>query len=78
MMSHISPGTDIYTADNDKIGQVKEVRGGYFKVDAMGQPDYWLETACCASGYTGGEVHLVFTKDKLGEHKIDEARVKAA
>ena len=78
MAANLAPGTDIYTSDGDKIGEVKEVRGRYFKVNAAGQPDYWLETECCAAGYTSGDVRLVFTKDKLGDHKIDESMVQAA
>jgi hypothetical protein len=78
MAANLSPGTDIYTSDDDKIGTVKEVRGRYFKVDAAGQTDYWLETECCAAGYTSGDVHLVFSKDQLGEHKVDEKMVQAA
>ena len=78
MASNISPGTDVYTSDGDKIGEVKEVRGRYFKVDASGQPDYWLETECCASDYAGGDVRLVFAKDKLGDHKVDATVVPSA
>jgi hypothetical protein len=78
MAANLSAGTDVYTSDGDKIGEVKEVRGRYFKVDAAGQPDYWLETECCAAGYTSGDVRLVFPKDMLGDHKIDESMVQAA
>jgi len=75
MNSMMATGTEVYTSDGDKLGEVKEIRGPYFKVDAAGQPDYWLETECCAAGYSGGDVRLVFPKDKLGDHKVDDSKV---
>ena len=35
-------GSDIFTADRERLGVVKEVSGNYFKVNAPMQPDYWL------------------------------------
>ena len=77
MGSEISTGVEVYTSDNDKIGKVKEVRGEHFKIDAGGQPDYWLARSC-VSGNGANGIRLSFDKDHLGESKIDEARVAAA
>jgi hypothetical protein len=77
MSENITPGLDVYTLDDDKIGEVKEVRGRYFKVDAAGMPDYWLARECI-SDYTGGKVRLAFDKDHLGDNKVDESMVDAA
>jgi hypothetical protein len=68
------PGTDVYTSDGDKIGQVSEVRGDAFKVDASMMPDYWLPLDCVDSADAGG-VRLDCSKDELGDHKVDEPKV---
>ena len=63
-------GAKVFTSDGDEIGKVKEVAGTCFKVDASMQPDYWLGTDAIASS-TGGDVRLAFTKDRLGDLKMD-------
>ena len=63
-------GSFVYTADGERVGTVKEMRGGCFKVDASMQPDYWLRMECVRSA-TGGQVTLSFDKDRLGDHKVD-------
>ncbi len=69
-------GQTVHTLDGDKIGEVKEVRGDYFKVDASMQPDYWLSCECIRGGAVAGEkVMLNFDKDKLGDMKVDEKSV---
>jgi hypothetical protein len=67
-------GAEIFTSDGDKIGEVKEVQGSYFKVNAAMQPDYWLPISSVAST-TGGRVMLSFHKDHLGDYKTAEPRV---
>ena len=61
-------GSKVHTADGDKLGEVKEIRGSHFKVNASMQPDYWLDTTCIA-GVDGGHVRLAFAKDRLDEYK---------
>lgn len=34
------------------------------------QPDYWLDTTCISS-MIGNEVLVSFTKDRLGDYKLD-------
>lgn len=63
-------GAEVYTADGDKLGTVKEVAGSCFKVDARMQPDYWLSSDCVTSATAGG-VRLSFDKDRLGDAKVD-------
>lgn len=64
-------GCEIYTADGDKLGTVKEVQGTYFKVDAAMQPDYWLSTECIRGGTVGNRVDVSFAKSELGTYKRD-------
>lgn len=63
-------GARVYTADGDELGKVKEVSGACFKVDAAMQPDYWLASDCL-TGSTGEGLRLNFTKDQLGDMKLD-------
>jgi hypothetical protein len=67
---NITPGADVLTRDGDKIGEVGEMRGTFFKVNANMQPDYWLETDTVGE-VTGNRVMLVFDKDDLGDYKHD-------
>ena len=63
-------GCPIYTADDDTLGTVKEVRGSAFKVDAPRQPDYWLSTGSIRLAGTN-RIDLAFPKDRLGDYKLD-------
>jgi hypothetical protein len=63
-------GADVYTADGDKLGKVKEVSGDCFKVDASMRPDYWLARDCITSA-AGNDVQLGFNKNQLGDVKLD-------
>jgi hypothetical protein len=63
-------GAEVLTLDGDKLGEVKEVSGICFKVDAPMQPDYWLARDCI-DGMTGDAVRLNVTRDQLGDMKLD-------
>ena len=63
-------GTEVITADGDKLGTVKEVSSSCFKVDAKMRPDYWLGTDCIASA-SGGAVRLNVPKDRLNDAKVE-------
>jgi hypothetical protein len=70
-LTHDAPiDAEIFTSDGDKIGVVREVQGGFFKVNAAMQPDYWLPMHCISSA-TGNRVLLDFPKDRLGDYKTD-------
>lgn len=66
-------GSEIFTSDGDKIGEVAEVRGNFLKVNAAMQPDYWLPTSTVSSS-SAGRVMLSFHKDHLGDYKTPEPR----
>jgi rRNA processing protein Gar1 len=68
-------GCPVFTQDGDRIGQVKEIDGPYFKVDATMQPDYWLRTDCVMS-YTADRVTLSVDKDHLGDAKVDRPEMR--
>ena len=65
--------SEVFTSDDDKIGEVKEVRGRAFKVSAAMQPDYWLPLDA-VSTCNSRRVTLTFDKDHLGDYKMDEPR----
>lgn len=63
-------GAAIFTADGNQFGYVKEVRGGYFKVDAPWARDYWLSCTYIAR-HEGNQVWLNVTKDEADEHRLE-------
>ena len=67
----VAEGCEIVTRDGDKIGTVKEVRGGYFKVNAPMQPDYWLQRQFVESN-ADGRIMLSFDKEDLGNYKVKD------
>ncbi len=71
MMSRggITVGAPVFALDGEQLGEVKEVRGNYFKVDAPMQPDYWLRTDAVRNG-DGGQVMLSISKDRLGDYQV--------
>ncbi len=62
-------GMPVYTLDGHEIGSVREVRDGYFKVDAPMQPDYWLREEDISAA-TGGRVTLRFEMQRLDDHRL--------
>ena len=66
----VTPGAEVVTSDGDRIGEVKELQGSYFKVAADMQPDYWLDQDAIGE-VTGSRVVLAFDKDQLGAFKYD-------
>jgi hypothetical protein len=75
MIRDIAIGTPVFTRDNEKLGEVKECRGEAFKVSAPMQPDYWLPATCLRSDATG-QVVVDATKDRIGDLKIEEPRLR--
>jgi hypothetical protein len=73
MTRDIAIGTPVCTRDNEKLGEVKELRGDAFKVSADMQPDYWLPAACLTND-AAGRLVVDATKDRIGDLKIDEPR----
>src|SRR6185503_4405985 len=57
-------GAPIYSSDGQQFGSIKEVRGGYFKVDAPMSRDFWLSAAYI--GVSDSEsVRLTITRDQV-------------
>jgi uncharacterized protein (TIGR02271 family) len=55
MNQQISEGQAVYGSDGTELGKVKEVQGGYLKVDVPMAPDYWLRLDdLTSSGPAGG------------------------
>ena len=62
-------GGAIFDRDGEQFAYVKEVKGGYFKLDLPMARDIWL-----SSGYVseteGNDVRLTITRDEVDEHKL--------
>jgi len=63
-------GWAVFTRDGNKIGTVKGLRRGIFKVAAPMQPDFWFSTRHVALS-TSNRVGLTFDRDQLGDYKLD-------
>jgi hypothetical protein len=73
-MTHdVMEGSELFTSDGERLGKVKEIRAGYFKVDATMQPDYWLPMSLLSST-SGDRVMLTADKDHIDDHKMSEPR----
>ena len=64
----ISIGSEVFTTDGERLGDVQEVRAGSFKLNAAIQPDYWLPSNTVASTM-GRRITLAFAKDRLGHYR---------
>ena len=67
----VTVGAPVYTPDGDQLGEVKEVRGRYFKVDTRMAPDYWLRLDAVRS-VASGRVTLAAGKDQLDEYRVTD------
>ncbi|MBI2764274.1 MAG: hypothetical protein HYX53_00015 [Chloroflexi bacterium] len=65
-----SIGDRVVAADGQDCGAVKEVRGGYFAVDAPMARDYWLSEAYVTSR-SAGRVVLSLPKDEVAQHGLE-------
>jgi hypothetical protein len=68
--ANVMIGSHVFTSDGDDLGTVKELWGGYFKVDAPMKPDFWLSTSHVGTA-TADRIHMSFTKDQLGDFKTE-------
>ena len=66
-------GAPVIAHDGEKIGKVKEIRQGAFKV-ATGflQSDFWLSGDAIESAVPDEAVTLAVRKDGLDTYKVDE------
>lgn len=61
-------GCKVVSLDGARLGEVKEIRAGSFKVDAPMQRDYWLEQTCITSS-AADCVTVSFPESELESHK---------
>lgn len=65
----VAEGCEVVTSDGDKVGTVKEVQGGYFKVDVRMHADFWLQRQFVASN-DNGIITMNFPKEDLDNYKV--------
>lgn len=61
--------TPVYSADGEQFGYVKELQGGYFKIDVPMAKDYWLSTAYI-DNCSMDRVSLNLKRDQIDEHRL--------
>jgi len=62
-------GGFVFDSTGEEFANVKELSGGYFRLDVPMAPDYWLSRSYVASA-NEKDVHLSITKDEAGKHKL--------
>jgi hypothetical protein len=68
----VTVGATVYSSDDEKLGKVKEVRGGCFKVEAgLLQRDYWLSGDAVESAVPDESVFLSAAKSEIDSFKVD-------
>jgi hypothetical protein len=68
----VTAGSTVYSSDDEKLGKVKEVRGGRFKVETgLLQRDYWLSGDAVESADPDQSVFLTVAKSDIDQHKVD-------
>jgi hypothetical protein len=70
-------GESVFTADNRKIGTVKEVGTQFFKVHATLRKDFWLDQNLIVSSEED-QLYLNVAKDDLDAFKLDHPAVEDA
>ena len=74
----VTVGTPVYSADDQKLGKVKDVRGSHFQVETgMFQKDYWLGEETVAEAVPEHSVQLNIAKGELDEHKRSDDQLAA-
>jgi hypothetical protein len=65
----VAVGAIVMSADDKRLGMVKEVRPDRFQIDVRWAPDYWLGTETIESA-SPEQVRLVLTKQGVGPAKL--------
>ena len=69
----VTVGAPVYARDGAKIGKVKEIRQGAFKVErGLLQPDFWLRGEAVESAVPEEAVTLVAEKDQVDDFKVED------
>lgn len=69
-MSRLTTGLRVYSKDGKYLGDISELRGGLFKLDAPMAVDYWLSDAEVEK-VEHGSVLLGFHETEMREHRIE-------
>lgn len=64
-------GEAVLCNDGKHLGQVKELRGPYFKIDAPQHPDYWLQLSVVHRD-AHGQVVAEFAEADVGTYEIKD------
>ena len=67
----VTVGAPVVTSDGERLGQVKELRGPYFKIEAPWRFDYWLQQSFTHRD-AKGQVVTEFTRDELGAYEVKD------
>jgi hypothetical protein len=62
-------GAEVFTADGKRLGRVKEIAVGRFKVDMRWKADFWLSASTIGNS-SAGRLTTSFPRRKLNEHKL--------
>jgi hypothetical protein len=65
-------GAEVVSTTGHKLGNVQEVRGDSFKVNAPMQPDYWLPARSVVSA-TSSRVVVQFHHEELDDEQDSES-----
>jgi len=69
----VTVGAPVIDQDGEKIGKVKEIRQGAFKVETgLFRPDYWLSGEAVESAVPDNPVMLSVSKNEIDSYKVDE------
>jgi len=69
-------GQPVYNEQGHELGTVKEVRGGYIKVDARMQPDYWVREGSIQS--SGGRYTISGNIEKLDNPELGQSESRGS
>ena len=67
----VTVGAPVVSRDGERLGEVKELHGPYFKVAASLRPDYWLQQSF-AHRDSDGRVVMEFEKGELHAYEVQD------
>ncbi|MEO9254884.1 MAG: hypothetical protein ABI305_05050, partial [Tepidiformaceae bacterium] len=67
----LSLGAAVVTRDGKTVGNIKDIRGNFIKVDAPHKMDFWLTKGVVSEANTK-QATLMVDNDKLGDFHRDE------
>jgi hypothetical protein len=71
----VTIGAPVYARDGAKIGKVKEIRQGAFKVErGLLQSDFWLRGEAVESAVPDEAVTLIPDRDQVDDYKVEEPK----